>query len=79
MKALRFERSIPRFAAANLASRLGAGSGAKVGPLRLRANVDAPSLPAATWQAPADALLLNARQIQALSAAIERQMAGAQQ
>ena len=49
MKALRFERSIPRFAAANLASRLGAGSGAKVGPLRLRANVDAPSLPAAGW------------------------------
>ena len=39
----------------------------------------ATSLPESTWQAPADALLLNARQIQALANQIERQMAGAPQ
>ena len=47
MKALRFERNIPRFAAATIAGRLG-GSGAKVGPLRLR-SIDAPKLPGSDW------------------------------
>ncbi len=48
MRALRFERNVPRFAAANIAGRLSAGGGAKVGPLRLR-NVDTPSLPGPGW------------------------------
>ena len=48
MKALRFERSIARFAAANLASRLSPGGGAKVGPLRLR-DIDPPRLPGDGW------------------------------
>jgi threonine dehydrogenase-like Zn-dependent dehydrogenase len=48
MKALRFERSIGRFAAANLASRLSPGGGAKVGPLRLR-SIDPPALPGPDW------------------------------
>ena len=48
MKALRFERNIPRFAAANIAGRLSSGGGAKVGPLRLR-SVDTPSLPGPGW------------------------------
>ncbi|MEI6562606.1 MAG: hypothetical protein WCO68_11090 [Verrucomicrobiota bacterium] len=39
----------------------------------------ATSLPAATWQAPANALNLDAQQIQAWADAIGRQMAGAQQ
>jgi len=38
----------------------------------------ATSLPAATWQAPANALHLDAQQIQGWTDAIERQMAGAQ-
>ena len=48
MKALRFERSIGRFPAANLASRLSPGGGAKVGPLRLR-SIDPPALPGDGW------------------------------
>ncbi len=48
MRALRFERDVPRFAAANLAGRLIGGGGAKVGPLRLR-SIDAPSLPGEGW------------------------------
>jgi len=48
MKALRFERSMTRFAAANLASRLSPGGGAKVGPLRLR-DIDPPRLPGDGW------------------------------
>lgn len=48
MKALRFERDIPRFAAATIAGRLNAGGGAKVGPLRLR-TVDEPTPPGADW------------------------------
>ena len=48
MKALRFERSMTRFAAANLASRLTPGGGAKVGPLRLR-TIDPPDLPGDGW------------------------------
>lgn len=48
MKALRFERSMTRFAAANLASRLTPGGGAKVGPLRLR-TIEPPDLPGDGW------------------------------
>lgn len=48
MKALRFERDIPRYAAATAAARLKAGGGAKVGPLRLR-DVDLPELPGPGW------------------------------
>src|SRR3954467_10312034 len=49
MKALLFERSLPRFAAARLASSLSSsGSAARVGPLRL-ADVDEPQLPSADW------------------------------
>ncbi len=48
MRALRFERNIARFAAANIAGRLSSGGGAKVGPLRLR-NIDTPALPGPGW------------------------------
>jgi threonine dehydrogenase-like Zn-dependent dehydrogenase len=48
MKALRFERNIPRFGAAMVAGRLSGGAGAKVGPLRLR-SVDPPALPGDGW------------------------------
>ena len=48
MKALRFERNVPRFAAATIAGRLAGGAGAKVGPLRLR-SIDPPSLPGPDW------------------------------
>jgi threonine dehydrogenase-like Zn-dependent dehydrogenase len=48
VKALRFERNVPRFAAATVAGRLAAGGGAKVGPLRLR-NVDVPERPGPGW------------------------------
>ncbi len=48
MKALVFERSLPRFAAARLASSLAAGGGARVGPLRL-ADVEPPALPGPGW------------------------------
>src|SRR6202453_2141020 len=48
MSTLLFERSLPRFAAARIASSLGSGRGAGVGPLRLVEH-DAPSLPGAGW------------------------------
>lgn len=48
MKALLFERSLPRFAAARLASAFGAGRGAGVGPLRL-VETAPPDLPGAGW------------------------------
>ena len=48
MKALLFERSLPRFAAARVTSSLGAGRGARTGPLRL-ADVAEPTLPGPGW------------------------------
>ena len=49
MRALRFERSIPRFAAARLADAVAPAHAAKVGPLRL-AEVDPPELPGPGWR-----------------------------
>lgn len=48
MKALVFERNLARFAASRVASSLGSGRGAAVGPLRLL-DVDAPELPGPDW------------------------------
>ena len=48
MKALLFERNLPKFAAARVVSEWRSGSGARVGPLRL-AEVDEPELPGAGW------------------------------
>jgi threonine dehydrogenase-like Zn-dependent dehydrogenase len=48
VKALRFDRNMGRFAAANVAGRFAPGSGAKVGPLRLR-DLDPPELPGPGW------------------------------
>jgi threonine dehydrogenase-like Zn-dependent dehydrogenase len=48
MRALRVERSVARFAAARLASELGNGGAARIGPLRL-VETDAPDLPGADW------------------------------
>ncbi len=48
MKAVVFERSLPRFAAARLASTLGSGRGARVAPLRL-VDADPPALPGDGW------------------------------
>ncbi len=48
MKTLVFERSLPRFAAARVASVLGTGRGAGVGPLRL-VEAGPPALPGADW------------------------------
>ena len=48
MKALLFERSLPRFAAARVASGLASGAGARVGPLQL-AEVAPPELPGPGW------------------------------
>jgi len=48
MKALVFERSLPRFAAAKVAGALRPGKGAKVGPLSLD-DVDQPELPGPQW------------------------------
>ncbi|MGP8059326.1 MAG: zinc-dependent alcohol dehydrogenase [Acidimicrobiales bacterium] len=48
MKTLVFERSLPRFAAARVASAFGAGRGATVGPLRL-VEADPPELPGDDW------------------------------
>jgi threonine dehydrogenase-like Zn-dependent dehydrogenase len=45
---LLFERSLPRFAAARVASAFGSGRGAGVGPLRL-VEQEAPELPGAGW------------------------------
>ena len=49
MRALRFERSLPRYAAARVAGTVLAGSGSRVGPLKL-ADVDEPVLPGPGWQ-----------------------------
>jgi len=49
MKALLFERSLPRFAAARVAGSVAPGGGARVGPLRL-ADVDPPDLPGPGWR-----------------------------
>ena len=48
MKALVYERSVTKFAAARVASALSAGGGAKVGPLHLT-DVDEPVLPGPGW------------------------------
>ncbi|HEX3947053.1 MAG TPA: zinc-binding dehydrogenase [Acidimicrobiales bacterium] len=48
MKALVFERNLPRFAASRVASMLGSGRGAAVGPLRLL-ETEAPELPGPDW------------------------------
>lgn len=48
MKALVFERNIPKFAAAKVAGSWRGGSGAKVGPLHLK-DVDPPELPGPDW------------------------------
>jgi threonine dehydrogenase-like Zn-dependent dehydrogenase len=48
MKALQFERNVPRYAAASLAARAVPGAGARVGPLRLR-DIDPPDLPSDDW------------------------------
>ena len=48
MKALVLERNVPRFAASRVASILGSGRGARVGPLRL-AGADTPPLPGEDW------------------------------
>lgn len=48
MKALVFERKEARYGAAMLASRVSPGSGATVGPLRLK-DIDAPDLPGEEW------------------------------
>lgn len=48
MKALRFERSVPKFAAARLAGTLSPGKGASVGPLSLT-DLSEPKLPADDW------------------------------
>ncbi len=48
MKTLLFERNVPRFAAARLASAFGAGRGVGVGPLRL-VETEPPPLPGAGW------------------------------
>lgn len=49
MKALVFERKELRYAAAAVASKVSPGSGANVGPLRLK-DIDAPDLPDPDWQ-----------------------------
>jgi len=48
MKALLFERSLPKFAAARVASEWRSGAGARVGPLRLT-DVEEPDPPAPGW------------------------------
>jgi threonine dehydrogenase-like Zn-dependent dehydrogenase len=48
MKALLFERSLPKFAAARIAGAVASGRGAAVGPLRL-ADIDEPALPGPAW------------------------------
>ncbi len=48
MKALVVERNVPRFAAARLASVLGSGRGAGIGPLQLL-DADAPDRPGDDW------------------------------
>jgi threonine dehydrogenase-like Zn-dependent dehydrogenase len=48
MKALVFERNLPRFAASRVASVFGSGRGAGIGPLQLL-DVDPPDLPGDAW------------------------------
>ncbi|MDQ6798231.1 MAG: zinc-binding dehydrogenase [Actinomycetota bacterium] len=48
MRALVFERSIPRYAAARVAATLAPGLGSRVGPLTL-SDIDEPELPAPGW------------------------------
>lgn len=48
MKALVFERNLPRYAAARAASTVMSGLGAKVGPLRLK-DIDPPEPPGPGW------------------------------
>lgn len=48
MKALVFERNLPKYAAAMVAGSLRPGGGARVGPLRLK-DVDPPELPGPDW------------------------------
>ena len=48
MKALVFERNLPRFAASRVASVFGSGRGAGIGPLQLL-DVDPPELPGEAW------------------------------
>ena len=48
MKALLFERNVPKFAAATIAGRLAPGLGARFGPISL-ADIDEPDLPAPEW------------------------------
>jgi threonine dehydrogenase-like Zn-dependent dehydrogenase len=49
VKALVFERNVPKYAAAALAGRLRPGKGASVGPLTLQ-DIDEPELPGVGWQ-----------------------------
>jgi len=48
VKALVFERKVARYAAAAVAGRMVAGSGARVGPLSMK-DIDEPALPAPGW------------------------------
>jgi threonine dehydrogenase-like Zn-dependent dehydrogenase len=48
MKALVFERNLPRFAASRVVSLLGSGRGAGIGPLRLL-EAESPALPGSDW------------------------------
>ena len=48
MKALQFERNLPRYAAARIAGSVAPGRGGAWGPLRLR-DTDVPALPAPEW------------------------------
>jgi threonine dehydrogenase-like Zn-dependent dehydrogenase len=48
MKALQFDRNLPRYAAAMIASRAVPGAGGRVGPLKLR-DIDPPELPGPDW------------------------------
>src|SRR5207253_394602 len=48
VRALLFERSLPKYGAALVAGHVRAGSGARIGPLRLT-EVDEPRLPGPSW------------------------------
>ena len=49
MRALLFERSLPRYAAARLAGTVAPGLGGRVGPLTLANDVEEPELPGPGW------------------------------